>query len=58
VRCWACGKAIELYDEVRELPVAKALVHRGCYERETGQTPGPWFETLIHYLARRRRRTA
>jgi hypothetical protein len=39
MRCWACSRAIELPDLVTELPIVGALVHIGCYERETGQRP-------------------
>jgi hypothetical protein len=58
MRCWACGHAIGLHDEVCELPVAAALVHRACYERETGQDAGRWVDTLTQYLARHRERAA
>jgi hypothetical protein len=58
VRCWVCDKTIGLYDEVCELPVAGALVHHSCFERETGSSPAPWVETLIHYLARNHPRAA
>jgi hypothetical protein len=58
MRCWACAKTITLYDEVCELPVAGTIVHRACYERETGDDPAPWVETLIHYLARNHPRAA
>jgi hypothetical protein len=37
---------------VCELPVARSLVHRTCYERETGQRPRI-ADTLIQYLFRR-----
>jgi hypothetical protein len=37
MRCWACPDAIVLDDLVMELPIVGAIVHRACYERETGQ---------------------
>jgi hypothetical protein len=45
MRCRACGKAIGLDDSVNELPIAGALVHRVCYEWETGQ-PSHWAPNL------------
>ena len=39
MRCWACSRAIKLPDLVTELPIVGAIVHIGCYERETSQSP-------------------
>jgi hypothetical protein len=36
MKCWACSSCIELGDLVNELPIVGALVHRACWERETG----------------------
>jgi hypothetical protein len=59
MRCWACARTIGLYEDVCELPVAAALVHRACYKRETGQEPDPWaVESLAKYIARGQRPAA
>ncbi len=50
MRCWACSHPIKLVDEVALLPVANALVHRACYEREVRQ-PVSAKITLSQFLA-------
>jgi hypothetical protein len=57
VRCWACSRTIGLTDEISELPIVDALVHRLCYERELRQPP-PVNVTLSQYLAQRLKRAA
>jgi hypothetical protein len=49
MRCWACAEAINLDDLVNELPIAGALVHKACYEWETGQ-PSHWAKPLRVHL--------
>jgi hypothetical protein len=39
MRCWACAEPIKLTHLVTELPIVRAIVHVGCYERETGERP-------------------
>jgi hypothetical protein len=41
-----------LEDDVSILPIVGTLVHRACYERETGQT-ATWSQPLICYLENR-----
>ena len=50
MRCWACSKTIRLSDEVSQLPIVTAIVHRTCYERELRQ-PAPTRVTLGQFLA-------
>jgi hypothetical protein len=57
VRCWACSRTIGLTDEICELPIVEALVHRACYERELRQK-APASVTLSQYLAQRLKRAA
>jgi hypothetical protein len=57
MRCWACSRTIRFSDEICELPIVEALVHRGCYERELRQ-PAPASITLSQYLAQRAQRAA
>ena len=51
MRCWACGRCIHLVDLVNELPIVGALVHRACYESETGEQP-PLSRPLSSWLTR------
>lgn len=51
MRCWACGLCIHLVDLVNEMPIVGALVHRSCYEIETGYPP-PTSRPLSAHLTR------
>jgi hypothetical protein len=57
MRCWACPHPIKFTDEVCQLPIVNALVHRKCYERELKQ-PAPVRMTLSHFLAQGTSRAA
>ena len=48
---------MELFDPVKELPIVRALVHRRCYERATGESV-PNAAPLSHYLNTPERRAA
>jgi hypothetical protein len=39
MRCPVCDRSMRGIDKVNFLPTARALVHRACYERETGRRP-------------------
>jgi hypothetical protein len=52
MKCWACARAIDLADPVKELPIVGALVHCECYQRETGE-PAPAAPSLKKYLRAR-----
>ena len=49
MKCWACDRPIMLADPVAVFAIVNALVHRGCYTRETGQRPSHNL-TLADYL--------
>ncbi len=52
MKCWSCAHPIRLEDEIALLPIVNTLVHRRCFERETG-APSAMTITLSQYLARR-----